>query len=138
MAYNLIAYLVFGLYFKYVAAIPAFDVASKSRAAVGISTAASTRTHNALSTGLSSNTKTSQFKPWTNCTTEGVHQCIGKNVFQQCRYGYWSIVGSVIVEKECDFHGEIEEMFPTPPGLVIGMVCSRHLVFIFNFLLGTW
>ncbi len=137
MAHNLVEYLIFGLYVKCVAAIPVTDVASNIRATVGFPTAAPTKTPNTLSTGLYSNTTTSQFTPWTNCTTEGIYQCLGSNIFQQCRYGRWSVAGSVTVEEECNFHGEIEDMFPTPPGLLIEIVRSHLLVIIFHFLLGT-
>ena len=137
MAHNLVTYLLFGLYVKRVAASPVIDVASTIRATVGFPTAAPTKIPNTPSTVLYPNTTTSQFTLGTNCATEGLYQCLGSNLFQQCRYGNWSIVGSLTVEEECNFHGEIEEMFPTPPGLLIEIVRSHLLVIIFHFLLGT-
>ncbi|KAK0510307.1 hypothetical protein JMJ35_007701 [Cladonia borealis] len=48
--------------------------------------------------------------PGTNCTSEGLLQCIQQTNFQQCRWGNWSEIGAVQQGSRCDFHGELDYM----------------------------
>lgn len=48
--------------------------------------------------------------PGTDCTSEGLFQCIQQTNYQQCRWGHWSEIGTVQQESNCDFHGELDYM----------------------------
>ena len=48
--------------------------------------------------------------PGTNCTSEGLLQCIQQTNFQQCRWGTWSEIGTVEQGSNCDFHGDFDYM----------------------------
>lgn len=131
MADRFIRFLFLILSMKDAAANPVTDIASNSRVSVGFPTAAPTRVSTTSDVGIYLNTTSSQYLSATSCTTEGLYQCLGGNLFQQCRYGNWSVVGNLAAEQRCTFHGEIEEMFRTPSGLLIEIV--RPLIPVVTF-----